>query len=272
MFTRLPYCSQGELTLASIVDLSPNQEIDRLRTDFVSTVSHELRTPLTSICGSLSLLQSGAMGALPDAAAAMVRIAHASGGRLVRIINDILDSGTLESGKLNLHMVGTPLLALVRQSVEANAGYAALCQVRLLLEDDSPDHRVTVDPDRLMQVMTNLLSNAAKFSPAGSDVRIRIIRGDTTMRIEVEDSGDGIPAEFQSLVFEKFSQADGSSTRRFSGTGLGLSISRKLIEAMGGRIGFRSTAGRGSVFFVEIQRAEAPANGMMFASQAASVR
>ncbi len=271
-FTQLPYCSQGELTLASIVDLSPRQELDRLRTDFVSTVSHELRTPLTSICGSLSLLQSGAMGALPDGAAAMVRIAHASGGRLVRIINDILDSGTLESGQLHLHMVSTPLLDLVRQSVELNASYAAQCQVRLSLDHNCADHRVTVDPERLMQVMTNLLSNAAKFSPAGSDVRIRIIPGATTMRVEVEDSGSGIPAEFQSRVFEKFSQADGSSTRRFSGTGLGLSISRKLIEAMGGSIGFHSTAGHGSLFYVEIQRAEAPANGMMFASEGASGR
>ena len=270
VFTRLPHCSQGELTLASIVDLSPNQEIDRLRTDFVSTVSHELRTPLTSICGSLSLLQSGAMGALPDAAAAMVRIAHASGERLVRIINDILDIGTLESGNLNLHMVSTPLFDLVQQSVEANASYAAMCQVRFVLEHKTTDHRVTVDPERLMQVIANLLSNAAKFSAAGSDVLIRIIPKATTMRIEVEDSGDGIPDEFQSRVFEKFSQADGSSTRRFSGTGLGLSISRRLTEAMGGSIGFRSKAGRGSLFYVEIRRADVAPNGIS-ASAPASV-
>jgi PAS domain S-box-containing protein len=264
-FTQLR-SSQGELTLASIVDLSPRLEIDRMRSDFVATVSHELRTPLTCICGSLGLLKSGVIGTLPEGAASLVRIADTNSGRLVRIINDILDIGTLETGKLSLRMVSLPLADLVRQAVEANLSYAAMCQVRLSLEHESTDDRVTVDPDRLVQVITNLLSNAAKFSPPESEVTIRILPGAAIMRIEVEDRGPGIPVEFQVRIFEKFAQADGSPTRRFGGSGLGLSISRKLIEAMGGCIGFRSTVGRGSLFYFEIPRTGSSLHGSIAAS------
>jgi PAS domain S-box-containing protein len=251
------HTSDGEFVLSSIIDLTQRQEMDRLRTDFVSTVSHELRTPLTSISGSLGLLQSGALGALPDKAAAMVRIAYKNSGRLVRIINDMLDIGRLEAGKLALQMVSVPLAELLQQSVEVNAGYAEKCGVRFLLDTGSCDHRVLADPDRLMQVITNLLSNAAKFSPPGADVLIRLRTDAETMRVEVEDSGDGIPEAFQSRIFEKFAQADGSATRRFEGTGLGLSIARKLTQAMGGAIGFSSVVGRGSVFHLELPRIDA---------------
>ena len=246
--------SEGEFVLISIVDVSSRFEIDRIRNEFVSTVSHELRTPLTSIRGSLGLLQSGAMGALPKNAAEMVSIAYKNSGRLVRIINDILDIGTIDAGKLTLQMSSVPLGDLLQQSVEANAGFAKKCEVRFLLEPVSASDRVTADPDRLMQVVANLLSNAAKFSPPGAEVRVRVQSGSTTMRIEVEDSGAGIPEEFKGHIFEKFAQADASATRRFEGTGLGLSIARKLVEAMGGSIGFNSVADQGTVFYVELPR------------------
>ena len=114
------------------------------------------------------------------------------------------------------------------------------------------------DPDRLMQVMTNLLSNAAKFSRPGAEVFIRTRAGSAALRIEVEDSGAGIPAAFQRRVFEPFAQADASPTRSFDGTGLGLSIARKLIEAMSGTIGFTTEVGHGTVFYIELPRTEAP--------------
>jgi len=253
--------SEGEFVLSSILDVSQRLEIDRIRNEFVSTVSHELRTPLTSIRGSLGLLQSGAMGALPENAAAMVAIAHKNSGRLVRIINDILDIGTIEAGKLTLKMSIVPLAELLQQSVEGNAGFAEKCGVRFVLEPVSANDRVMADPDRLMQVVANLLSNAAKFSLPGAEVRIRVRPGSTTMRVEVEDSGAGIPEAFKTHVFEKFAQADASATRRFEGTGLGLSIARKLVEAMGGSIGFDSVVDRGSVFYIELPRMDAaPAN------------
>jgi PAS domain S-box-containing protein len=251
--------SEGVFVLSSIIDLSSRHEIDRMRTDFVSTVSHELRTPLTSISGSLGLLQSGALGALPEAAANMVRIAHENSGRLVKIINDILDIGKHEAGQLDLKIEPTALSELLQRAIEANASYAEKCEVRFRLEAGSADTSVFADPDRLMQVVTNLLSNAAKFSSTGSEVRVRIQSGGTTARVEVEDSGPGIPESFQSRVFEKFSQADSASNRLFQGTGLGLSIARMLMEAMGGSIGFTTVVGRGTIFHIELPRAKTPA-------------
>ena len=198
------HTSEGDFVLGSIIDLSQRREMDRLRSDFVSTVSHELRTPLTSISGSLGLLQSGAMGVLSDKVAAMVRIAHKNSDRLVRIINDILDIGKLDAGQLALHLVSIPLAELLRQSVEINSAYAEKYQVRFLLDGGTADDRVMADPDRLMQVITNLLSNAAKYSPPGADVLIRVLPGHATLRIEVADSGPGIPVAFQAHVFERF--------------------------------------------------------------------
>jgi PAS domain S-box-containing protein len=249
--------SEGEFVLSSIVDLSHRLELDRIRNEFVSTVSHELRTPLTSIRGSLGLLKSGAMGALPDQAAAMVTIAYKNSGRLVRIINDILDIGTIDAGKLTLKMSVVPLAELLQQAVEGNAGFAEKCEVSFLLEPVSANDSVMADPDRLMQVVANLLSNAAKFSRPGADVLIRVRPGSTSMRIEVEDSGSGIPETFRDHVFAKFAQADASATRRFEGSGLGLSIARKLMEAMGGIIGFDSAVDQGTVFYIELPRIDA---------------
>jgi PAS domain S-box-containing protein len=252
--------SEGQFVLSSIVDLTQRREMDRLRNDFVSTVSHELRTPLTSISGSLALLQSGAMGELPEKAAGMVRIAYQNSGRLVRLINDILDIGGLESGQLSLELSSVPLTELLRQCVEANASYADEFDVRLRLESGSPDDRVIANPDRLMQVITNLLSNSAKFSPLNAEVFIRVRSGPKTLRVEVQDAGPGIPENFRSRVFEKFAQADASTTRRFEGTGLGLSISRKLIEAMGGTIGFTTVVDHGTTFYIELPRADSIAS------------
>jgi PAS domain S-box-containing protein len=229
-------------------------EIERIRTEFVSTVSHELRTPLTSISGSLRLLESGAVGVLPDKAAAMVKIAFKNSQRLARLINDILDIGTLEAGKLNLRMVPVDMVDLLRQSVEANSSYAEQYRVRFVLDEGAEPALVLADPDRLMQVLANLLSNAAKFSATDSDIGVRLKSDLASIRVEVEDAGSGIPQEFQSRIFEKFAQADSSASRRFEGSGLGLSIARKLVEAMDGRIGFTPGARHGTLFHFELPR------------------
>jgi PAS domain S-box-containing protein len=266
---------EGQFVLSSIVDLSVRREVDRMRADFVSVVSHELRTPLTSIMGSLGLLQSGAMGPVSKSVAEMIRIAHNNSGRLVRIINDILDIGKIEAGQLPVNMVSVEMAGLLQLSIEANAGYARKCQVRLLLEelcDGARDARVLADPDRLMQVLNNLLSNAAKFSPQGADVLVRLIPRETDVRVEVRDSGPGISEQFKERIFEKFAQADASSTRRFDGTGLGLSISRGLIEAMGGVIGFSSGPAQGSIFFFELARLRAATDAPQCALSDASAR
>jgi PAS domain S-box-containing protein len=254
-FTLL-HTSQEDLMLASIVDLSARREVDRMRTEFVSMVSHELRTPLTAISASLGLLHSGVLGELADRTAAMVQIAHRNSGRLERIINDILDIGTLEAGKMAMHITTVSLAELLQQSVEASAGYAELCDVRFLLDCDPVTDLVKADPNRLVQVIANLLSNAAKFSPEGADVLIRVLPGPSMVRIEVQDFGPGIPEEFQCRIFEKFAQVQPVAKRRFEGAGLGLSIARKLIEAMSGFIGFTSVVNQGTVFYLELPRAD----------------
>jgi PAS domain S-box-containing protein len=246
--------SDGEFVLSSIVDLSQRREIDRMRTDFVSTVSHELRTPLTSISASLALLQSGVVGKLPEEAGAMVRIAHKNSERLVRIINDILDIGRLEQGMIKLRLQRVAVASLLHQSIEANSSYADKYGVRFVFDDGESDDLVEADPDRLMQVITNLLSNAAKFSAPGSDVRVRLRPEAAMITVEVDDAGPGIPEAFKERVFEKFAQADASASRAFEGTGLGLSIAKQLIEAMHGTIGFRPSPARGTIFYFTLRR------------------
>jgi PAS domain S-box-containing protein len=248
--------SRGGLILVSVVDLSSRRELERARMEFVSMVSHELRTPLTAIIGSLGLLHSGVMGALPQETAAMVEVAYKNGGRLQRIINDILDIGEIDSGNFTTRVCSVSLAEVLQQSMEASAGHAEKYGVRFLFEGTVAGARVLADPYRLVQVVANLLSNAAKFSPPGADVRIRVRGGSRTVRVEVEDYGAGIPEEFRSRVFEKFSQADSSAQRRFEGAGLGLSIARKLIEAMGGKIGFETVTDQGSIFYIEVPRSD----------------
>jgi PAS domain S-box-containing protein len=246
--------ANGEISgyLGILADITERKKMERMKDEFISTVSHELRTPLTSIRGSLGLLAGGVLGPLSDKAAGMVQIAHQNSERLVRIINDILDIEKIEAGKIELHSQNIALGALLAQAIEVNKSYTDKYQVRLHLESLPAGIAAVADPDRLMQVVTNLLSNAAKFSPPGSRIHIRANRQASRVRIEVEDHGTGIPEEFRPHVFEKFAQADGSTSRRFEGTGLGLSISRQLLEAMGGSIGFQSTTGRGTTFHIEL--------------------
>ena len=222
--------------------------VERTKRDFIATVSHELRTPLTSIRGSLGLVTSGALGTPPEKMLAMLRIALRNSERLVRIINDILDFENIESGKFEIDPRDVPLAAFLRHALELNAAYGARHEVRFILATVPDGTQVRADPDRLMQVMTKLLANAAKFSSPGSFVWVRYRREDSRVHIEVEDRGTGIPESFRSRVFEKFTQADSSASRRFEGTGLGLSITRHLVEAMGGTIGFTTDIGRGTTF------------------------
>jgi PAS domain S-box-containing protein len=228
-------------------DITELRRIDRMKTEFVSTVSHELRTPLTSIRGSLGLISGGVAGELPEAVKSLVGIAKNNCERLIRLINDILDSEKIESGKLRLDLQVVDIRQLVQQALAANEGFAGQHSVRLVMRAPETPLHVRIDSDRMTQVLTNLLSNAVKFSPAGSPVEVRLSRTAQKVRVEVVDVGPGIPDEFSARIFQKFSQADSSDTRQKGGTGLGLNISRALVEKMGGTIGFSSKAGVGTV-------------------------
>ncbi len=228
------------------------ERASRVKSEFISTVSHELRTPLTAISGALGLIAGGAAGELPVQAREMVNIAHKNSRRLAFLINDLLDMEKLLAGKLHFDLTPQPLMPLLEQTLADNQSYAAQFQVTYLMRQRADGVQVKVDAQRLQQVMANLLSNAAKFSPSGATVEVDVrLRGDL-VRVEVIDHGMGIPAEFQSRIFQKFSQADASDTRQKGGTGLGLAISRELTERMGGRIGFDSRVGEGARFFFEL--------------------
>lgn len=232
--------------------LAEHTKIDQLKSEFVSTVSHELRTPLTSIRGSLGLVLGGVSGEIPPAARKLLDIAHNNSERLVRLINDLLDIDKIASGKMDFDLQWHELLPLIEQSLETNAAYAANYGVRYVLLTWLPGIKVKVDYDRLLQVMANLLSNAAKYSPRDGVVAVSMQQHEDWVRVSVVDHGAGISDEFRKKIFQKFSQADSSDTRQKGGTGLGLAITRALIEKMGGEIDFESNPGKGTTFYFDL--------------------
>jgi PAS domain S-box-containing protein len=255
----LQYVAGGEdggRFVAFVRDIRERLRVERLKDEFVATVSHELRTPLTSIHGALGLALGGALGALPEPATALLNVAHRNTQRLRLLIDDLLDIEKLEAGELRVALQRCALLPLLQQAIEANRDFAAQWRVRLALHcQGEQDVEAMVDPARLQQVLANLLSNAAKFSPPGEVVELRLCGEAETVRISVVDHGPGIPEAFWPRVFEKFSQADASDTRDKAGTGLGLAITRQLVERMRGRVHFETAAGRGTVFHVDLPRA-----------------
>jgi PAS domain S-box-containing protein len=238
------------LYVAVLHDISVRREVERMKAEFVSTISHELRTPLTSIAGSLTLISGGAAGEVPTKVARLVGIARQNSERLIRLINDILDLEKAEAGKLDFSLSVRSLRAEVASVAEFNRGFAQGLGVAIELEDGD-DADVLIDSDRLTQVLTNLISNAAKFSPPGGVVRIRIDRDKQSgVRVTVSDDGPGIPPEFCARIFQKFAQADASDSRAKGGTGLGLSIAKTITEKLGGHIGFDTIPGKGSSFYI----------------------
>lgn len=232
-----------------ITDITQRKQVEKLKNEFVSTVSHELRTPLTSIRGSLSLIAGGMAGTLPDKAAGLIDIALKNSDRLLLLINDLLDMDKIQSGKMGFVFTTTELHPLLQQAIDANKGYASHYNIQYRLLSPANRIMVNVDTNRLTQVISNLLSNAAKFSYPGNCVDITVAQEHNTVRVSVIDHGVGIAEAFQNRIFSKFTQADSSDSRHKGGTGLGLSIAKSLIERMHGQIGFTTTPGKGSTFY-----------------------
>ena len=232
-------------------NMAEQRRIDELKNEFVATVSHELRTPLTSIRGSLGLIAGGIFGNIPDPMQRMLDIAVQNADRLTLLINDILDIEKIESGTMSFNLQLLALCPLIEQAMDVNTGYAKTLGVEMkLIHNHHENAMANIDPDRFLQVMTNLLSNAMKFSPHGGTVEINLCLEKNKIRITVSDRGPGIPEAFAPRIFQKFAQADASSSRLHSGTGLGLSIAKAIVEKLGGEIGFHSKPGEGATFFV----------------------
>jgi len=243
----------GKRMFTGIVrDITERKKVDKMKTEFISTVSHELRTPLTSIMGSLGLVRGGAGGDVNGKALSMIDIAYNNSDRLIRLINDILDSEKLASGKMDFRMETLDVMELVNRAIEENKGYGEEHNVTYELKDELPGANIYGDADRLLQVLANLMSNAAKFSPGGAKVELSVTKQDRNIRLAVTDHGPGIPEEFRPALFDRFTQSASSDTRQKGGTGLGLSITKAIAERHGGAIGFETETGKGSTFYVDL--------------------
>ncbi|KKD60752.1 histidine kinase [Grimontia sp. AD028] len=249
-----------------IRDITSRKRDEALKSEFVATVSHELRTPLTSIRGALGLILGKFTDELPPKTQKMLTLALRNCERLTLLINDILDIEKLESDQMVYSFHRNNLYSIITRSLEDNEGYARQHKVSLSFHADIENAYINADSTRLQQVMANLLSNAIKYSSAGSTVTVSLALQGKAYRVEVTDTGAGIPTEFHQQLFERFSQADSSDTRQVGGTGLGLAITKSIIEAHKGYIDFFSTLGEGSTFFFTLPKDSAQPNNQRLQS------
>ena len=233
-------------------DLSKQKIIEKMKREFVSTVSHELRTPLTSLNGALSLLFSGVLQGDEKKSADMKELTLRNVERLNNLVNDILDMEKIETGEMKFDFSTTAVKEIAEEAMLLNQHYAIQNGITLEMRDSIADSYVNVDSDRIAQVMANLLSNAAKFSPENGVVSIRVVKHEHKIRFSVSDHGPGIAEDFQPLIFERFTQAKSGNTRETGGTGLGMAITKAIIEKHGGEIGFITEEGKGTSFFFDL--------------------
>jgi signal transduction histidine kinase len=232
------------------------QELDQLKSDFVSDVSHELRTPLTSIYGYVDYLLEGLGGELNPVLKDSLTRVHGNTKRLIRLINDLLDLARIEAGRAELHLTRLPLMEVAGEVIDELRPLALDKDIDLGLEASSPGLCVRADRDKLHQILLNLTHNAVKFTPPGGRVRVALAsRGDGTVVTAVRDTGEGIPGEELTRVFEKFYQVGNADTHG-KGSGLGLTITQKLVELQGGTIWVASVPGQGTEFCFTLPAAE----------------
>ncbi len=243
----------------TIADISERKDIEARQSEFMATVSHELRTPLASVLGALEVLRDEYREHIPEEARRFLDMALRSGTHLSGLINSVLDLERIEIGLHEFDPRNVDAADLLVLAQEANAPYAMKLDVTIAV--DQPRVRATVwtDADRVQQILTNLISNAVKFSPAGARVTLGCEAKRDKVRLFVRDQGPGIPEEFREQIFQRFGQAKNQDRARLPGSGLGLSICRALARRLGGDIGVRSVVGHGSVFWVDLPRGKVAA-------------
>jgi signal transduction histidine kinase/CheY-like chemotaxis protein len=240
--------------------LTQRSELDTIKDEFISTVSHELRTPLTSIRGALGLLSAGLMGTVDAKAQNLLRIALTNTDRLIRLINDILDLERMESGRAPLHVRRCSLRDLTRQAMETMKPMADTAGVHMEFVLGVAPEGVFFDgdPDRILQILTNLLSNSIKFSPPASTITLLLEADSTSVSLRVSDQGRGIPVEKLDTIFDRFQQVEASDARQKGGTGLGLAICRTIVQQHNGSIWAESNTaqhrGPGASLIVSLPR------------------
>jgi signal transduction histidine kinase len=238
-----------EEELRRMADEPQHRQVEQMKESFIATVSHELRTPLTAINCALGIAQSGRLGAVDPAIARLLDIASSNGKRLTLLVDDIVDFDRLTTGEMKFSLAPHPVDNLLATAIAMNESHALQHKVRFVLGGPC-GLSINVDAERFQQLMSNLLSNAAKFSHEGGLVWVDAARDGDDCVVRVIDRGIGIPASFRPRLFQRFAQADPSDARSHAGTGLGMAIAKELTQAMGGRIHFESEEGVGTTFYV----------------------
>ncbi|WP_417601813.1 PAS domain S-box protein [Pararhodobacter oceanensis] len=240
--------------IGQLIDVTSQHQQQQLKGEFISTINHELRTPLTSIIGSLMLLTSMDTEALSEDAKRLLYIAKKNGDRMHELINDVLDFEKFSGGHMHMHLSSQRISALVEDAISANLGAAHTYGVDFELFAPARAATCLVDPQRFQQVMTNLLSNAAKFANQASTIEVRVEEKGSDVCVSVTNFGEPIPEAFRDRIFEPFAQANSTSTRERGGTGLGLAIAKQIVEQTGGKIGFQTTEDGKTTFWFTLPR------------------
>jgi PAS domain S-box-containing protein len=238
-------------TVSTLRDITYEVEVDRLKSEFVATVSHELRTPMTAIRGYVDLLMMGAAGALNDNQQRFLKIIKDNTVRLNVLVNDLLDVSQLEAGQVALNIRPVDLVAAATEVIDHVRQRSVQEQkpMKFLLEAPEDLPPVAADPDRIRQILSNLVENGFRYTPEGGSVTVRVQRlGEDLLQVDVQDTGIGIAPEEQERVFERFYRGEHPFVLATAGTGLGLALTRQLVEMHHGRIWLKSVLGQGSTF------------------------
>lgn len=239
-----------------VTDITERVERMQMQDEFVAMISHELRTPLTSMIGSLKMVNSGAMGELSGPIGKLLQLAQRNSNRLLHLVNELLDFKSLESGELSYEMTKLDAREVSSDATLSMQGYLQDDQtIREILPSSDDEIFLSADVNRLQQILANLLSNAAKFSPADAEIELGLDIIDGQVRYTVRDHGPGVPEELEGKMFKRFTQAKTGEKRKFKSTGLGLAICKQMTNGMGGDIGYFNNDDGGATFWVSFPQA-----------------
>jgi signal transduction histidine kinase/HAMP domain-containing protein len=254
------YAELGSIAGTTVVfqDVTRLMRFDELKNDLVAAVAHEFRTPLTSLRMAIHLCLEGVVGTLTEKQADLLSAARQDCERLQSIVDDLLDLSRIQAGRVELHRRPLSAATLLQDAGAASRSAVAGAKLELVVSSPDPSLSVSADPERMQLVLSNLVANAVRYTPAGGKVELRAVPVEGAIRFEVADSGEGIPRQYQERIFEKFYRVPGSKK---GGVGLGLYVSREIVQAHGGEMGVESAPGEGSVFWFTLSTVEEKAEG-----------